>query len=240
MGMFLFVKFCLLRSDIKQCYIAFVTCQCQITYPKPSNVSHSLYLKHHNSYLSLESGMGGVAGTTGGSSSHPSTFPHHSSTKQSLQNQTTSFTFSESISSDCVRNNGNGAFYNPVDTLLSNATTSSRPHDKCRSVFPTTTGARTATSSRSGSSVRGANLDDDLLAMSAIDGGAPKAMHPTAAVTAAAKHPHHRLEKRSIVAFLWDYWDIVRGIEWKIQELYSLENMKCWKFSLNVKVKLNI
>lgn len=133
--------------------------------------------------------MGGVGGTTGGgSSSHHSTFPHHSSTKQSLQNQTTSFTFSESISSDCVRNNGNGAFYNPVDTLMSNATTSTRPHDKCRSVFPTTTGARTATSSRSGSSVRGANLDEDLLPMSAIDGG-PKPMHPA---VAGAKHPHHR------------------------------------------------
>ena len=193
MGIFLFVKFCLLRSDIKQCYIAFVTCQRQITYPKPSNVSHSLYLKHHNSYLSLESGMGGVGGGGGGgSSSHQSSYPpHHSSAKQSLQNQTTSFTFSESISSDCVRNNGNGAFYNPVDTLTSNVT-SARPHDKCRSVFPTNTGARTATSSRSGSSVRGGALDDDLVAMTSIEKGVP---HP---VTAGGKHPHHHRSQNSL------------------------------------------
>ncbi|XP_063712908.1 adhesion G protein-coupled receptor A3-like isoform X3 [Symsagittifera roscoffensis] len=147
MGAYMFLKFCLFRSDVKQCYIASITCQQTVSFPKPSQITHSLYLKHHNSYLSLESGM------NGGGSSHPSSYHPGMSLKQSLQNQTTSVTFSGS--SDCVRNNG--AFYNPGEPYKASQT--SRSHDKCRTVFPAN--LRNTASSRSGSSVRG-GIDEEL------------------------------------------------------------------------------
>ncbi|XP_075241376.1 uncharacterized protein LOC142336429 isoform X2 [Convolutriloba macropyga] len=174
LGMFLFLKFCLFRSDVKQCYIAFITCKQTASYPKPSQVTHSLYLKHHNSYLSLESGM------NGGGSSHPSSYHPAMSMKQSLQNQTTSFTFSESISSDCVRNNA-GAFYNAIDPFKNS--NNARSHDKCRTVFPANMRNTTA-SSMSGSSVRG-GIDDELVGITG-----DKAMHPS--TSQQLQSLHHR------------------------------------------------